>query len=128
MPTPDRRPAELSREIRSALDNLRPDYRAVFVLFHEHGQAYEEIAEAVGRPVGTVKYPHVKMFRLSDLDAQRLEALTKLWNCTEAAVIRRLLGDSARRRSGFGAFQFGFLCCALARAKRSTVEEASGLR
>ena len=48
-----------------------------------------------GRPVGTVKYPHVKMFRLSDLDAQRLEALTKLWNCTEAAVIRRLLARAA---------------------------------
>ena len=29
--------------------------RTVFVLFHEHGQPYEEIAEALGRPVGTVK-------------------------------------------------------------------------
>ena len=57
--TPDHRPdddsAELTREIRTAVDGLRPDYRAVFVLFHEQGQAYEEIAEAIDRPVGTVK-------------------------------------------------------------------------
>ena len=56
---PDHRPtddsAEMAREIRAAVDALRDDYREVFVLFHEHGQPYEEIAEAVGRPVGTVK-------------------------------------------------------------------------
>ena len=46
---------ELHAEIRSAVDDLRPDYRTVFVLFHEQGQAYDEIAEAVGRPVGTIK-------------------------------------------------------------------------
>jgi len=32
------------------VDDLRDDYRAVFVLFHETGRSYEEIAEAVGRP------------------------------------------------------------------------------
>lgn len=57
--TPDHRPgddaAELTREIRSAVDALRPDYQTVFVLFHEHGQSYEEIAGVIGRPVGTVK-------------------------------------------------------------------------
>lgn len=57
--TPDRRPAddaaELRAEIRDAVDALRDEYREVFVLFHEHGQSYEEIGEAVGRPVGTVK-------------------------------------------------------------------------
>jgi len=47
--------AELLREIRAAVDDLRPDYRTVFVLFHEHGQPYEEIAQALERPVGTVK-------------------------------------------------------------------------
>lgn len=56
---PDLRPAddsaELRTEIRSAVDALRDEYREVFVLFHESGQSYEEIAEAVGRPVGTVK-------------------------------------------------------------------------
>jgi RNA polymerase sigma factor (sigma-70 family) len=57
--TPDHRPAddsaELRAEIRAAVDALRDEYREVFVLFHEQGQSYEEIAEVVGRPVGTVK-------------------------------------------------------------------------
>jgi len=56
---PDHRPAddssEMAGEIRAAVDALRADYREVFVLFHERGQPYEDIAEAVGRPVGTVK-------------------------------------------------------------------------
>jgi RNA polymerase sigma factor (sigma-70 family) len=57
--TPDHRPdddsTEMAHEIRAAVDALRVDYREVFVLFHERGQAYEEIAEAIERPVGTVK-------------------------------------------------------------------------
>ena len=53
-PAPDDS-AELVAEIRDAVGALRPDYRAVFVLFHEHGRPYDEIAEALGRPVGTVK-------------------------------------------------------------------------
>lgn len=56
---PDHRPdddsAELAGEIRAAVDALRLDYQTVFVLFHERGQSYEEIAEVIGRPVGTVK-------------------------------------------------------------------------
>jgi RNA polymerase sigma factor (sigma-70 family) len=47
--------AELVHEIQAALSELRPEYRHVFVLFHEHGQPYEEIAEALDRPVGTIK-------------------------------------------------------------------------
>ncbi len=52
---PDRPADELTTAIRTAVDDLRPEYREVFVLFHEHGRSYEEIAEVVGRPVGTVK-------------------------------------------------------------------------
>jgi RNA polymerase sigma-70 factor (ECF subfamily) len=47
--------AELLAEIRTALRQLRPEYRAVFVLFHEQGQLYEDIAQTLGRPVGTIK-------------------------------------------------------------------------
>ena len=57
--TPDHRPADDSSElrtaIRAAVDALRDEYREVFVLFHEQGQSYEEIGEAIDRPVGTVK-------------------------------------------------------------------------
>jgi RNA polymerase sigma-70 factor (ECF subfamily) len=47
--------AELVRELHVALDALRDEYRAAFVLFHEHGRSYEEIAQTLGRPVGTIK-------------------------------------------------------------------------
>ena len=46
---------ELVRELRAALADLRTEYRLVFVLFHEQGQPYEEIAALLGRPVGTIK-------------------------------------------------------------------------
>jgi RNA polymerase sigma-70 factor (ECF subfamily) len=47
--------AELRREIRAGLADLRPDYRAVFVMFHEQGLSYDEVALALERPVGTIK-------------------------------------------------------------------------
>lgn len=75
---PDRRPAddslELAREIRAAVDALRDEYREVFVLFHEQGQPYEAIAEAVGRPVGTVK-TWLHRARLEILDRLRSRGL-----------------------------------------------------
>jgi RNA polymerase sigma factor (sigma-70 family) len=46
---------ELLQEIQAALDELRLEYRTVFVLFHEQGQAYEDIAQTMKRPVGTIK-------------------------------------------------------------------------
>jgi RNA polymerase sigma factor (sigma-70 family) len=47
--------AELIREIRRALCDLRPEFQSVFVMFHEQGLAYEEIAVAHDVPVGTIK-------------------------------------------------------------------------
>ncbi len=46
---------ELVHEIQEALAGLRWEYRTVFVLFHEQGRPYDEIALALERPVGTVK-------------------------------------------------------------------------
>jgi RNA polymerase sigma-70 factor (ECF subfamily) len=48
-------PTELTQEIQTALSGLRLEYRTVFVLFHEQGLPYEDIAVAVDKPVGTVK-------------------------------------------------------------------------
>ncbi len=48
-------PEDLAGELDRALGQLRPEYRLVFVLFHEQALPYEEIAQAIGRPVGTVK-------------------------------------------------------------------------
>ena len=43
---------ELVREIHGALAELRWEYRTVFILFHEQGQPYEEIALALEWPGG----------------------------------------------------------------------------
>jgi RNA polymerase sigma factor (sigma-70 family) len=61
--------AELQREIQAAVAELRIEYRSVFVLYHEQGQPYEDIAAAMGKPVGTVK---------TWLHRARLEVLDRL--------------------------------------------------
>ena len=51
----DAPPGELTAALRCVIDALRPEYREVFLLFHEQALPYDEIAAAVDRPVGTVK-------------------------------------------------------------------------
>jgi RNA polymerase sigma-70 factor (ECF subfamily) len=60
---------ELVREIRAALAELRPEFQEVFTLYHEQGQSYEDMAEALDRPIGTVK---------TWLHRARLEVLERL--------------------------------------------------
>jgi len=65
---------ELVREIQTALADLRPDYRLVFVLFHDQGLPYEDIAAQLGRPVGTIK-TWLHRARLEVLDHLRARGL-----------------------------------------------------
>jgi RNA polymerase sigma-70 factor, ECF subfamily len=46
---------ELGSEIDRAIALLRPEYRTAIVLCHVEGRAYEEIAEIMEIPLGTVK-------------------------------------------------------------------------
>ena len=46
---------ELGATIEQAVAKLRPDYRACILLRHVEGRTYEEIAEALDLPLGTVK-------------------------------------------------------------------------
>jgi RNA polymerase sigma-70 factor (ECF subfamily) len=46
---------ELGRAVWDAIEELPPKMRSVVLLFDMEGLSYEEIAEAVGCPVGTVK-------------------------------------------------------------------------
>ncbi|MBP6964388.1 MAG: sigma-70 family RNA polymerase sigma factor [Armatimonadetes bacterium] len=47
--------AELQQEVRAALSRLPDKLRAAILLYDMEGMSYEEIAEALGVPVGTVK-------------------------------------------------------------------------
>lgn len=46
---------ETGELVRRAVDELSPKHREVFLLYQYEDMSYEEIAQAVGRPVGTVK-------------------------------------------------------------------------
>ncbi|MEX0893969.1 MAG: sigma-70 family RNA polymerase sigma factor [Gemmatimonadota bacterium] len=46
---------ELGSEIEAAIGTLRPEYRAAITLCHVEGRPYEEIAEIMDVPLGTVK-------------------------------------------------------------------------
>ena len=46
---------ELGQEIEQAIGKLRPEYRTAILLRHVEGRAYEEIAEIMSLPLGTVK-------------------------------------------------------------------------
>jgi len=45
----------LAEEVQLALDMIRDEYREAFVLFHEHELTYEQIAQMLARPLGTIK-------------------------------------------------------------------------
>lgn len=46
---------ELGEEIERAIEALRPEYRSAILLRHVEGRPYEEIAEIMDIPLGTVK-------------------------------------------------------------------------
>lgn len=46
---------QLGAEIERAIEQLRPEYRTAILLRHVEGRAYEEIAEIMDVPLGTVK-------------------------------------------------------------------------
>jgi RNA polymerase sigma-70 factor (ECF subfamily) len=46
---------ELGGAIERAIERLRPEYRACILLRHVEGRTYEEIAEILDLPLGTVK-------------------------------------------------------------------------
>ncbi len=46
---------DLARALEAAIARLRPEYRAAIVLRFQEGLSYQEIAEELGQPIGTVK-------------------------------------------------------------------------
>ena len=59
---------DLSQSIRTLMERLPPQYREVLTLFYLEQAKYEEIAEIMGIPLGTVKtHIHRARLRLRDL-------------------------------------------------------------
>jgi RNA polymerase sigma-70 factor, ECF subfamily len=54
-PAADEVPTGLSDEVQAALDSLPEDFRTAVVLCDIADRPYEEIAESLGVPVGTVR-------------------------------------------------------------------------
>lgn len=56
-PGPEREAIALdeARRLRAAIDSLPEKYRTVITLYHLQGKQYEEIADVLGLPLGTVK-------------------------------------------------------------------------
>jgi RNA polymerase sigma-70 factor (ECF subfamily) len=46
---------ELAAALEAAIDRLRPEYRSAIVLRHQEGLEYDEIAQVLDLPLGTVK-------------------------------------------------------------------------
>jgi RNA polymerase sigma-70 factor (ECF subfamily) len=81
---------ELSSAIRNLVDELPEHYRTVLTLFYLDQLRYEEIAEVVDMPLGTVKtHLHRARLRLRDLVLSR----------SELAV---LLGEGCANQTGAG--------------------------
>lgn len=84
--------AEQRELMRAALTGLPPDYREVLVLKHFEGWAYEQIAEATGDTIGTLK---VRAFRARQMLRDRLAELG--WEESESAGTPRAGNDRASR-------------------------------
>ncbi|HET9226210.1 MAG TPA: sigma-70 family RNA polymerase sigma factor [Thermoanaerobaculia bacterium] len=46
---------DMARSLERAISRLRPEYREAVVLFYLEGASYQEICDATGLPLGTVK-------------------------------------------------------------------------
>lgn len=62
--------AELGNAIQDCMEGLSPEFRAVVVLVDVQGLDYAEVAEVIGKPVGTVK-------------SRLARARTRLRNCLQ---------------------------------------------
>ena len=76
---------ELGDAIQHCLDNLPVEFRAVVVLVDIQGMDYSEAAEAVGKPVGTVKS------RLARARMRLRDCLQGVWELLPAQF--RLVGE-----------------------------------
>ena len=69
-PNPGR--VDLAEELDRALDELQPEHRECFLLFHEHDLNCAEVGDVMGHPEGTIKtWLHRTRKKLADILRQR---------------------------------------------------------
>jgi RNA polymerase sigma-70 factor (ECF subfamily) len=71
---------DLARALERAIALLRPEYREAVILFYVEGASYQEICDATGLPLGTVK---TNLHRARKELAQAMESLG--WGAAGAA-------------------------------------------
>ncbi len=73
-PTPERQllANERKQMIDAAIDSLPPRYRYVIILRHKEEKSYEEIAELLELPLGTVK---ARIFRAREMLNKKIKAI-----------------------------------------------------
>ena len=74
---------EAHREIEKSIAGLPPDYRIVVLLYHHHGQSYQEIADGLDIPMSMVKN---RLFRARRILKESLKTLKEetVWTAKEA--------------------------------------------
>ena len=95
------RPRRHRRGVAEGFGATPPNYRLAFVLFHEQGLSYEEIALVMGKPVGTIKtWLHRARAELAeDLTRPRRELLNdRLGPGPEPAIDRIEAPPGGRKR------------------------------
>lgn len=73
---------EAHREIESAIAALPPDYRMVVLLYHQHGQSYQQMSDNLDIPMSMVKN---RLFRARKLLKESLKILKEetLWTAQQ---------------------------------------------
>lgn len=86
---------QMCERVRGEIANLPPKYRVVLVLRHLQDLSYEEMAEVMRVPIGTVK---TQLFRARALLKERLEDLGRVRDegISRAGDLRTGLGASLR--------------------------------
>ena len=76
---------ELDRAVQHCLENLSDDFRAVVVMVDVEGLDYQEVAQAIGKPLGTIKS------RLARARLKLRDCLQGFWELLPAQF--RLFGE-----------------------------------
>lgn len=81
-------------DLRALIDELRPEYREVLLLWGVEGMKYREIGEVLGVPLGTVMS---RLYRARSILVRRLEEMRRAQDQTNRSgdIIRRIGGSSA---------------------------------